>query len=228
MAIGAGIFEEMQARNELARQDQQRRKEEKSHSRNWWKRGVGQGLLGAIPGIVTLNPIQAIAGAAGGFGGESVNHFAFKDKHPEIAGNAAALASLGSGAASKGLFSQAADKVGLDGLQRTAGNMGNNAAYNAEIAKAGSFGPGATLESGRSIAGPAMPQGQFDHPALAQSGGATHPAVSTESMGPSTMGANPRDLAFGQVSSDMENLTPEELMRRHQMMFGLDSNQSFG
>jgi hypothetical protein len=179
MAIGAGIFEEMQARNELARQDQQRRKEEKSHSRNWWKRGVGQGLLGAIPGIVTLNPIQAIAGAAGGFGGESVNHFAFKDKHPEIAGNAAALASLGSGAASKGLFTKAAETAGIGGLEKAGAAMGNSDAYAKEMQLA-KMGPG--LGGAPELAGPAMPGGAKMGATMAQSGGATHPASGSMDM----------------------------------------------
>lgn len=155
---GAGYFADRMASEEIQRQEQKRRQQEKDHSRSWWKRGLGQGILGALPGLVTLNPAMAAAGAAGGFGGEAVNHFGFKDKHPEIAGNAAALAALGSGAAMKGAFSGAANKAGLDGLQRGAANMGNNAAYNAEIAKV------ATPQFNSS--GAALPQTRIDPPAL--------------------------------------------------------------
>jgi len=201
------------AEEELRRQDGARKQQEKEHSRGWWKRGIGQGILGALPGIVTLNPIQAAAGAAGGFGGESINHFAFKDKQPGIAGNAAALASLGSGAASKGLFSAAGDKAGLGGLEKAANSLGTGSdAYMKEL-QLGKIGSG--LGGAPELANPAMPGGaKFDTSPLAQSGGATQPAFSTETVGPSTLGANPSDLAYGQ----WEQLSPEEQLRRMQLM----------
>lgn len=205
-------FRDRMAANELDREERERRTQEKEHSKSWWKRGLGQGLIGALPGIVTLNPVQAAAGAAGGFAGEGVNHFAFKDKHPEIAGSAAALASLGSGAASKGLFSSAAKEAGIGGLEKVAAGMGNSDAYAKEL-QLGKLGSG--LGGAPELANPAMPGGaKFDAPPLAQSGGATRPAFSTETVGPSTLGANPGDLAFGQ----WEQLSPEEQLRRMQLM----------
>lgn len=222
MPYGAAIFDQWAeqdlANSQIRQQEIARKKQEREHSKSWWKRGIGQGLLGALPGIVTLNPIQAAAGAAGGFGGEAVNHYAFKDKHPEIAGSAAALASLGSGAATKGLFQQAGNKVGLEGLQRTANNMGNNAAYNAEIAK--------VATPAFNSSGVAMPQTTGGTPITPQTTGA-NPAGYAQSMGPSTALANPKDLAFGQVSSDLQNLSQEELMRRLQL-YGFDSLQGMG
>lgn len=204
-------FRDRMAEDELRRQDIARQRQEKEHSKGWWKRGLGQGIMGALPGLITLNPIQAAAGAVGGFGGEAINHFAFKDKQPGIAGNAAALASLGSGAATRGLFSGAANKAGIGGLEKAAAGMGNSDVYAKEMQLA-RMGPG--LGGAPELAGPAMPGGaKFDAPINAQTTGAAG-LPPTETMGPPITGANPRDVAFWQ----WEQLSPEEQFRRMQMM----------
>ncbi len=190
---GGNYFRDRMAADELQRQEQARRQQEKDHSKGWWKRGIGQGILGALPGIVTLNPVMAGAGAAGGFAGEAVNHYAFKDKQPGIAGNAASLAALGSGAAAKGLFSGAAGKAGLGGLQESAAAMGKPAAYQAELARAGNFAPG----TGGDLAGPAMGSMKFSD--LPQAGKAA-PAASPV---PDAIKFSPREVpAMGQEITD--------------------------
>lgn len=65
---------------ELARQKKAREDAERAHKKNWWKRGLGKGLVGAVGGslmgALAGGPIGALAGAgaglAAGFGGEGV------------------------------------------------------------------------------------------------------------------------------------------------------------
>jgi hypothetical protein len=155
----SSFFDDAASNAELHQQEAQALRDKQAHSKAWWKRGIGQGLLGALPGIVTLNPIAAAAGAAGGFGGEAVNHYAFKDQHPEIAGNAAALASLGSGAATKGLFSAAGEKAGLGGLEKVGAGLGNSDAYTKELSAARFAATPGGASAPENLAGPAMPGG---------------------------------------------------------------------
>lgn len=110
------FFSNQATARELLSQEQQAAADQRDYRKNWWKRGLGKGAVGAVTGAVTGflqgGPAGALAGAggglAGGFGGEAINHVAFKDQHPEIAGNIAALAALGGGAAASKL---AASKI---------------------------------------------------------------------------------------------------------------------
>lgn len=192
------FFRDQSALREIREQEANTARQEKEHSKGWWKRGLGQGIIGALPGLVTLNPIQAAAGAAGGFGGEAINHFAFKDKQPGIAGNAAALASLGSGAATRGLFSGVANKAGIGGLEKAAAGMGNSDVYAKEMQLA-RMGPG--LGGAPELAGPAMPGGaQFDRPITPQTTGANPAGGMTSSVDSSAaaaaLGMTPEEYEF--------------------------------
>jgi hypothetical protein len=203
----ANFFDQQSANAELHQQEAQALRDKQAHSKAWWKRGIGQGILGALPGIVTLNPIAAAAGAAGGFGGEATNHFAFKDQHPEIAGNAAALASLGSGAATKGLFSAAGEKAGLGGLEHAGGALGNSDAYTKELsaAKLG-FAPGdAPAMPGTAGADMGRPQGV---PAPGLQG-------PSKDLAPSPL-AGDANQGFGSQGINWAGMDPEERARMMQ------------
>lgn len=204
---GAGYFRDQMANEELRRQEDARKQQEKQHSKGWWKRGLGQGLLGALPGIVTLNPIQAGAGAAAGFGGEAVNHFAFDDKQPGIAGNAAALASLGSGAATRGLFSAAAQKGGLGGIQKAGESFGQSQ-------------PGAmqgltvNAKAAPMQMGAAAPRGM----GLDAKVGIDPKVNPAMTVSPETVGANPVMGPPSELADPLQTMSQEELLERLRLM----------
>src|ERR1700760_4972988 len=75
---------------------------ERAYRRDWWKRGLAKGALGAVTGAISGiaggGPgIAAGAGAGlvGGFGGEALNHAAFKDQNEALGNAGAALGALG-------------------------------------------------------------------------------------------------------------------------------------
>lgn len=86
----------------LAFQKQQENQAERAYRRDWWKRGLAKGAMGAIQGgltgLASGNPAAAIAGAgaglAGGFGGEALNHAAFKDQNESLGNAGSALGAL--------------------------------------------------------------------------------------------------------------------------------------
>lgn len=204
-------FRDRMTEDELRNQELERRRQEKEHSGNWWKRGLGRGAMGALSGAIAGIPggpagmaVGAGAGLVGGFGGEAINHYGFKDKNPEIAGNVAALAAMGGGVAGSKAFGKPA-----------VGALGSGApvsdAYTKEL-QLGKSMP--NLANPANLSAPAMPGSAVMGNAQAATLGG--PAQSAYA-GPSAAFADPGNLA----SAGLENMTDlerQEFLRYLELM----------
>lgn len=111
----------------LAFQKQQQNQAERAYRRDWWKRGLAKGAMGAVQGglagLATGNPAAALAGAgaglAGGFGGEALNHAAFKDQNEGLGNAGSALGAL----AGQGVGNYLKPKTFTPGFSGDGGNL---------------------------------------------------------------------------------------------------------
>lgn len=204
-------FRDRMVEDELRNQELERRRQEKEHSGNWWKRGLGRGatgaLSGALTGLLAGGPAGAAVGAGaglvGGFGGEAINHYGFKDKNPEIAGNVAALAAMGGGVAAGKAFGPTASGV--------SGGAPTSTAYTKEL-QLGKSMP--NLANPANLSGPAMPGGAvMGNTQAATIGG---PAQSPYA-GPSAALADPGNLAAAGLEN-MTDLEREQFLRYLELM----------
>lgn len=126
-ASAAGAIENASALNTLYNQQTHQNDLERAYRRDWWKRGLAKGALGAVTGAISgiaggPGGIAAGAGAGlgGGFGGEALNHAAFKDQNGAIGDAGAALGALGGRAAGSYLSSGGSGFGGAGGEAQAA------------------------------------------------------------------------------------------------------------